>query len=154
LKTISKSHVEHCDLVENELISLTTELTLKLNENLFRPLFVKLATSLPTMKVESQKVTIYKLTNNLLDKLVSIFTPFYTHLLDTSVKLLQEFLQQRSVSKMLWGQVIDSLRKFMLFDSEDVITKEHCQAIIMPLINQISEILEESKFYHFPLPSI
>ncbi|KAJ2800935.1 snoRNA-binding rRNA-processing protein utp10, partial [Coemansia furcata] len=121
------------ELVEEAALDAFMRFVVKLNENLFKPLFLSFlewataaTTDLPLdgpqHAAETRLRVFYRALNVLFDKLKSILTPYYAHVLDTTVAVLNRFAVARAsielqeeaerkevqVPSALWHAVVES----------------------------------------------
>ena len=122
---------------ETKIIECLAELILKLNEMLFKPLFLKVIDwALSSIDVSGKqidasvstkrKLILYRFTNYLLAQLKSIFATYYVNMVDTSVQLVAD----ASCDTQLWREVVDSLSKFFMYDNDFQISGEKNDKII------------------------
>jgi hypothetical protein len=87
--------------VETHVVDAFVQLTMKLNENLFKPLFLKVVdwasishSELPTDDESQARMTLfYHLLDTLSSKLKSILIPYFGYVLDNSILCLNNFAE-------------------------------------------------------------
>ncbi|KAI7829194.1 NUC211 domain-containing protein [Kickxella alabastrina] len=154
-------------VVEDAALAAFMRFVVKLNENLFKPLFlsfVEWATVDPaTLPAPSAWLTaassddsalrmqsaaearlrvFYRTLNILFDKLKSIMAPYYASVMDTTVAQLERFGEADRVEKpgpsQLWCSILESLRNSALYDSAAGFwTDANFRKIYHPLANQL-----------------
>lgn len=166
-------------VVEQTTLDAFLRLIVKLNENLFKPLFlsfVEWATADPSMLSEPVVVAssnndgnqqpsnaeearlrvFYRTLNCLFDRLKSILTPYYAHVIDTtadqlsmlgvardSIELQEE--ADRSVKPVpgaLWRAVVDSVYQSALHDTAGFWNDDRIRKVCRPLAYQLGNTKE------------
>lgn len=130
------------DELEDATISVFLDLVMKLNETLFKPLFLKvvdwalmeLAEAKAEEGYEKRVIFFYKLVDSLLGRLKSIFTPYYNYVIDDVITRLQA-TEEPSV---LWNHIMSSLSKSFLYDNDNLWNASKFDKILDPVINQMS----------------
>ncbi|CDS10813.1 hypothetical protein LRAMOSA11299 [Lichtheimia ramosa] len=130
------------DELEDSTISVFLDLVMKLNETLFKPLFLKvvdwalmeLAEAKAEEGYEKRVIFFYKLVDSLLGRLKSIFTPYYNYVIDDVITRLQA-TEEPSV---LWNHIMSSLSKSFLYDNDNLWNASKFDKILDPVINQMS----------------
>ncbi|KAG1227713.1 hypothetical protein G6F68_019568 [Rhizopus microsporus] len=97
---------------------------MKLNETLFKPLFLKVVDwATNELAVDNAEVSedqhkrvlfFYKLTDALLEKLKSIFTPYFGYLIDDVIMRLESYKNEEQEIDSLWDYIMSALRKSFL----------------------------------------
>ncbi|KAI9138419.1 hypothetical protein BKA69DRAFT_774326 [Paraphysoderma sedebokerense] len=153
--------VEEIDEVEKSLLDAFVEMVFKLNENLFKPLFMKTvdwATVELTTREDTSSTDVtcrlsvfYRLVDSLLANLKSIFTPYYGFVLDNCVAVLNQFKSgerdPHGENSRLWEHIIGSLHKCLLYDSDGFLTAERFDQLAAPLVSQLSIVTGSSANY-------
>ncbi|KAG0237384.1 HEAT repeat-containing protein 1 [Mortierella sp. GBA43] len=102
-KAQDKEKISSVRAVEGAVVDAFMKLVMKLNETLFKPLFLKTldwaTTELQVAKASSQdkqdrQVFFYKLLNSLLDQLKSIITPYYGYVVDNVIDTLTGYAKR------------------------------------------------------------
>ncbi|KAJ3288341.1 HEAT repeat-containing protein 1 [Borealophlyctis nickersoniae] len=147
---------EDIEQVENSIISSFLQLVMKLNETLFKPLFLKTvdwATSellqkngLTRKDIDARQLFFYRLLDNLLGRLKSIIAPYYGYVLDTSIAQLNATKSSKKVGS-LWVYVVDSLHKCFLYDNDGLIRGEKYDKLVAPLVEQIDAVEAHGSSY-------
>ncbi|KAK9703316.1 snoRNA-binding rRNA-processing protein utp10 [Basidiobolus ranarum] len=156
----SKFTAEEVDQIESKIINSFLQLVMKLNETLFKPLFLKTldwaTTELPTQKKSDQSdsysrlVFFYKLLDTLLDKLKSIISPYYVYVLDHTIAKLEEYKDEdkAKATDSLWVYMVDSLHKCFLYDNDNFWSGEVFNKILQPLVDQMESTSGGVALYH------
>ncbi|KAJ3091113.1 HEAT repeat-containing protein 1 [Quaeritorhiza haematococci] len=162
-KTASEDEI---NTVEQGMIDSFLQFVMKLNETWFKPLFLK-TLDWATSEVLADKVGkagircrlhfFYKLLDNMLNRLKSIFVPFCGYILDNSIILLTEYASGEETPDDLWALVIGVLHKCFLYDNDGLINADRFHKIMKPLVNQIGmsdvhgdEYMDRMKKYVIP----
>ncbi|XP_075718875.1 HEAT repeat-containing protein 1 [Rhinoderma darwinii] len=157
-------HTE-CDLeevgnTEGHIINCFIIMVMKLSEATFRPLFFKLFDWSKTEASSNDRLlTFCRLADCIADKLKGLFTLFAGHL----VKPFAEILNQTNVIKtdeaffesddnndkscLLLEFVLNCLHKIFLYDTQHFVSKERAEALMMPLVDQIENLLGGDERY-------
>ncbi|KAJ2582150.1 snoRNA-binding rRNA-processing protein utp10, partial [Coemansia sp. RSA 1836] len=155
------------EIIEQATLDAFMRFVVKLNENLFKPLFLSFlewatADIVDTAKhladearlqsaAETRLRVFYRALNVLFDKLKSILTPYYAHALDTTVEVLNRFavarasieLQEEADRKVipapsaLWHAVVESIYQSALHDTTDFWKEDTFKRVFRPLANQL-----------------
>ncbi|GAA5816136.1 hypothetical protein MFLAVUS_009661 [Mucor flavus] len=133
--------------LEDAIISAFLDLVMKLNETLFKPLFLKvvdwatveLAVDGLTVSEDSLKRVLffYKLVDSLLEKLKSIFTPYFGYLIDDVISRLERYKEGEQAIDSLWNYIMSSLRKSFLYDSDNLWNATKFEKIVDPVVDQM-----------------
>ncbi|KAF9190434.1 HEAT repeat-containing protein 1 [Haplosporangium sp. Z 767] len=150
-------------VVEDAVINAFMQLVMKLNETLFKPLFLKsldwATTELQVAKasaedVQARSVFFYKLMNALLEQLKSIVTPYYGYVVDNVIEALTGYAnaikagssyedddndaenKKREMDE-LWPWMISSLQKCFLHDNDGLWNADRFEKLLHPLVNQL-----------------
>ncbi|KAJ3161658.1 HEAT repeat-containing protein 1 [Geranomyces michiganensis] len=152
----SKIDETELEAVENGIISAFLQLVMKLNETLFKPLFLKLvdwATSellikhgLTQQDVDARQLFFYRLVDSLLGRLKSIFAPYYAYVLDSSIAKLETYNATRRTDA-LWTNIMLSLHKCFLYDNDGMIDADKFDKLLQPLVGQIDSLDPRDKRY-------
>ncbi|KAJ2860009.1 snoRNA-binding rRNA-processing protein utp10 [Coemansia aciculifera] len=154
------------EVIEQATLDAFMRFVVKLNENLFKPLFLSflewatadvapLSGPADEARLQSAAETrlrvFYRALNVLFDKLKSILTPYYAHVLDTTVEVLNRFavarasieLQEEADRKVipapsaLWHAVVESIYQSALHDTTDFWKEDTFKRVFRPLANQL-----------------
>ncbi|KAG2204341.1 hypothetical protein INT47_009383 [Mucor saturninus] len=149
---IRRSHnddFEESDIneIEDSIISAFLDLVMKLNETLFKPLFLKvvdwatieLAVDGFAVSEDSLKRVLffYKLVDSLLEKLKSIFTPYFGYLIDDVIARLERYKEEQQPIDPLWNYIMSSLRKSFLYDNDNLWSAAKFEKIVDPVVDQM-----------------
>ncbi|KAI8823046.1 uncharacterized protein EV422DRAFT_585585 [Fimicolochytrium jonesii] len=151
--TVTEDDIE---TVENSIISAFLQLVMKLNETLFKPLFLKMvdwATSellvkhgLSEKDVNARQLFLYRLVDSLLGRLKSIFAPYYAYVLTNSITKLEAYKESKKTDA-LWINIVSSLHKCFLYDSDGFIDADKFETLLHPLVDQIDALDVNAKDY-------
>ncbi|XP_051867261.1 HEAT repeat-containing protein 1 isoform X2 [Pristis pectinata] len=146
--------------IEGHVINCLVGMIMKLSEVTFRPLFFKLfdwskSEGFPTDRL----ITFYRLANCIADKLKGLFTLFAGQL----VKPFAEILNQTNIVKtdesffdsdnstkkscLLLQFITDCMHKIFLFDTQKFVSKERADTLMMPLVDQLENMLGGEEEY-------
>lgn len=120
------------DMADNDLIriestasSVFLSLVLKINDQTFKPLLFRLidwaTIDLPDPKNETcsrRSIALFKVFDSLLGRLQTLAVSYFTHLVDHTVLILKEFVEGAQSDFELWVNVISTIEKTLLYDSE------------------------------------
>lgn len=125
--------------VELHCIKAFLALTVKLNENMFRPMFLKIVEwSQETQDEEKKELNrrpfFYHLMSSLSEKLKGIVVPYFGSILNDCVTQLNQ-----SSDFVLLRWILSSLQKCFLYDTEGFINKEKFDKLLHPLVNLITK---------------
>ncbi|NXA38189.1 HEAT1 protein, partial [Eudromia elegans] len=146
--------LEEVGKTEAYIIDCLISMVMKLSEASFRPLFFKLFDwSKTECTLKDRLLTFHRLADCIADKLKSLFTLFAGHL----VKPFAETLNQVNISKtdeaffdsenstekscLLLQFTMDCLHKLFLFDTQNFLSKERAETLMMPLVDQLENML-------------
>ncbi|KAI8974658.1 hypothetical protein BDB01DRAFT_853710 [Pilobolus umbonatus] len=122
--------------IEDAVISAFLDLVMKLNETLFKPLYLKIVDWATVENQENDRVLfLYKLTDRLLEKLKSIFSPYYGYLIDDVITRLNTYKDHEVDG--LWKYLMSSLHKSFLYDTDNLWTATKFEKIIDPVVDQL-----------------
>ncbi|KAM9316162.1 HEAT repeat-containing protein 1 [Gastrophryne carolinensis] len=150
----SKDDLEKVGNTEGHIIDCLIIMVMKLSEATFRPLFFKLFDWSKTEGGSKDRLlTFCRLADSIADKLKGLFTLFAGHL----VKPFAEILNQTNTMKtdkayfesdennekscLLLEYVLSCLHKIFLYDTQHFLSKERAEALMMPLVDQIENLL-------------
>ncbi|XP_010210246.1 PREDICTED: HEAT repeat-containing protein 1 [Tinamus guttatus] len=146
--------LEEVGKTEMYIIDCLISMVIKLSEASFRPLFFKLFDwSKTECTLKDRLLTFHRLADCIADKLKSLFTLFAGHL----VKPFAETLNQVNISKtdeaffdsengtekscLLLQFTMNCLHKLFLFDTQNFLSKERAETLMMPLVDQLENML-------------
>lgn len=134
---------EAIETLESDVIDVFLNLVMKLNETLFKPLFLKIV-DWATMELgenddgaKSRILFLYRLVDALLEKLKSIFAPYYGYLVEDVIERLQRYVSGDLEPDTLWNYILTSLRKAFLYDSDNLWNARNFEKVLDPVINQL-----------------
>ncbi|XP_015678298.1 HEAT repeat-containing protein 1 [Protobothrops mucrosquamatus] len=158
----SQDNIEKVGKIESRIITCLISMIMKLSEMSFRPLFFKLFDWAKTEGAsKDRQLTFYRLADCIAGELKGLFSLFAGHL----VKPFADNLNQINTSKtdadeayfesegdtekscLLLQYSLDCLYKIFLFDSYHFVSKERAETLMLPLVNQLENMLGgEEKF--------
>lgn len=150
----SEDDLEEVGKTESCIIDCLVAMVVKLSEVTFRPLFFKLFDWAKTEDAPKDRLlTFYHLADCIADKLKGLFTLFAGHL----VKPFADTLNQVNISKtdeaffdserdpekccLLLQFILSCLYKIFLFDTQNFMSRERAEALMMPLVDQLENRL-------------
>ncbi|GAA5827854.1 hypothetical protein JCM11251_007703 [Rhodosporidiobolus azoricus] len=150
---LRRTHADSLDLadvaaVEDNALGAFTQFILKLNEQIFRPLFLRtydwaVIDLTETDDVDAaeglvaRRTVLFKVVDRLLNQLRSIFVPYYSFMLDQTVELFEAFAKGEQQDKDLWSAVASALTKALEFDETGFWTPARLAKLSAPLAQQI-----------------
>nr|XP_033791447.1 HEAT repeat-containing protein 1 [Geotrypetes seraphini] len=155
----SEDNLEDVGKTEGHIIDCLITMIMKLSEVTFRPLFFRLFDWCKTEETSKDRLlTFYRLADQIADKLKGLFTLFAGHLVKpfaehlnqlNTMKTDKAFYESRNTEKscLLLQFIFDCLHKIFLYDSQRFLSKERAEALMMPLVDQLENMLgEDDKF--------
>ncbi|KAJ7342282.1 hypothetical protein JRQ81_010011 [Phrynocephalus forsythii] len=150
----SEDNLEDVGKIETHIIMCLISMVMRLSEISFRPLFFKLFDWAKTEGTSKDRLlTFCRLADCIAGQLKGLFTLFAGHL----VKPFADILNQINTSKtdeaffdsenntgkscLLLQFILDCLHKIFLFDSHHFVSKERAETLMMPLVNQLENML-------------
>ncbi|XP_033875164.3 HEAT repeat-containing protein 1 [Acipenser ruthenus] len=157
----SEDDLEKTNEIEGHVINCLLVMVLKLSEVTFRPLFFKLFDWCKTEDASKDRLlTFYRLSDCIADKLKGLFILFAGHL----VKPISDLLSQTNLIKtdealfdsenntekscLLLQYILDCLHKIFLYDTQRFVSKERAEALMMPLVDQLENMLGGEEKFH------
>ncbi|KAI5481102.1 U3 small nucleolar RNA-associated protein 10 [Pseudohyphozyma bogoriensis] len=143
LDSISLDDVE--DIEENALGAFV-QFILKLNEQTFRPLFLRTydwavidlaEESDAKITSPARRTVLYKLVDRLLVQLKSIFVPYYSFMLDQTIELFDAFAKGDLRDLNLWTAVSSALTKAIEYDESGFWTPVRLGKLSEVIANQL-----------------
>ncbi|KAI8846073.1 hypothetical protein BC829DRAFT_419419 [Chytridium lagenaria] len=126
--------------VETSAISAFLSFVLRLNESLFKPVFMNLRSWMEDRRIqqgaELRKLTFYRVVDALMTKLKSIFAPYFSGTVDPSLATLTEYTDKFVVDET-WKLVMTCLQKYFAFCPEFTFSPEKFQNLFAPICEQI-----------------
>ncbi|KAK9479276.1 hypothetical protein V1514DRAFT_328929 [Lipomyces japonicus] len=114
------------DDVENDVIEIGIQIVLKLNDKVFRPLFVKVAKWAADDAVENglqrrnRTFVLFKFSEKLFKSLKSIVTSYFTYLVEPAAEFLEKTVTKKeSLDTQLWSVILGSLVAGFSNDQEE-----------------------------------
>ncbi|KAL6058638.1 snoRNA-binding rRNA-processing protein utp10 [Balamuthia mandrillaris] len=154
-ENVEESEVES---VEETGVEAFLHLVMKLNENTFKPLFLKTydwATSLNEKASTARLILFYRLVNALTEKLKTIFVPYFGYLLDNSLSMLTTFQkddkgQSREGKEALPHNqltclILTALYKCFLYDTEGFVNADKFNQLVPALVSQFENLYESGE---------
>ncbi|KAM0786108.1 hypothetical protein ACM66B_006918 [Microbotryomycetes sp. NB124-2] len=138
--------LDDIDQVESNALGAFIQFILKLNEQTFRPLFLRtydwavidLAESEDAPEdVTARRIVLYKLVDRMLAQLKSIFVPYYSFMLEQTTELLSSFVQDMPEDATLWTCVVKSLTKALEYDDTGFWTAARLSKLAKPIADQV-----------------
>ncbi|GAA5842726.1 hypothetical protein JCM3766R1_005764 [Sporobolomyces carnicolor] len=143
--------------IEENALGAFVQFILKLNEQLFRPLFlrtydwavIELADEPEAQEgITARRVVLYKIVDRLLAQLRSIFVPYFSFMLDQTTELFDAFAKGDSSDSTLWSAVASALTKAFDHDENGFWSAQRLAKLSAPLAHQI-----EAPSGLFPVPA-
>ncbi|KAK4048437.1 snoRNA-binding rRNA-processing protein utp10 [Microbotryomycetes sp. JL201] len=141
--------LDDINLVESNALGAFIQFILKLNEQTFRPLFLRtydwavidLAEAEDAEDaITARRIVLYKLVDRMLAQLKSIFVPYYSFMLEQTTELLTSFAEDVPDDVTLWTCVIKSLTKALEYDDTGFWTAARLSKLSNPIANQVELI--------------
>ncbi|XP_053315982.1 HEAT repeat-containing protein 1 [Spea bombifrons] len=149
-----ENDLEQVGNTEGHILNCLIIMVMKLSEVTFRPLFFKLFDWAKTEGSSKDRVlTFCRLADCIADKLKGLFTLFAGNL----VKPFAEILNQINTSKtddayfdsdnnvekscLILEFVLSCLHKIFLYDTQHFVSKERAEALMMPLVDQLENLM-------------
>ncbi|CAM0135952.1 snoRNA-binding rRNA-processing protein utp10 [Umbelopsis sp. WA50703] len=134
--------------VEQHSIQAFINLVMKLNETLFKPIFLKTLdwatielagedSKTISPELESRTLFFYKLLDGLLEKLKSIFTPYFGYAIEHTIACLKSYTDGDRSPDTLWNYIMLAVRKSFLYDSDNLWNAEKFEKIFNPVLDQM-----------------
>ncbi|NXO05043.1 HEAT1 protein, partial [Rhinopomastus cyanomelas] len=150
----AQDDLEEVGKTEGFIIDCLISMVMKLSEASFRPLFFKLFDwSKTESTLKDRLLTFHRIADCIADNLKGLFTLFAGHL----VKPFAETLNQVNTSKtdeaffdsenstekscLLLQFTLDCLYKLFLFDTQNFLSKERAETLMMPLVDQLENMI-------------
>ncbi|GAA6009387.1 snoRNA-binding rRNA-processing protein UTP10 [Rhodotorula paludigena] len=144
--------LSHVDVVsvEDHALSAFVQFILKLNEQTFRPLFLRTydwavidlaesngAADADEAGLTARRTVLYKIVDRLLGQLRSIFVPYFSFMLDQTVELLEAAAKGEIEDNDLWAAVASALGKALEYDENGFWTPARLAKLSAPLAAQL-----------------
>uniref|UniRef100_A0A8D2JC84 HEAT repeat-containing protein 1 n=1 Tax=Varanus komodoensis TaxID=61221 RepID=A0A8D2JC84_VARKO len=149
----SQDDLEEVGKIETHIIMCLISMVMKLSEMSFRPLFFKLFDWAKTEGTsKDRQLTFCRLADCIAEQLKGLFTLFAGHLVKPFADTLNQvntsqtddaFFDYENTEKscLLLQSILDCLHKIFLFDSHHFVSKERAETLMMPLVNQLENIV-------------
>ncbi|KAM4770910.1 HEAT repeat-containing protein 1 [Rhinophrynus dorsalis] len=157
----SEGDLEKVGDIEGHIINCLIIMIMKLSEVTFRPLFFKLFDWSKTEGSSKDRLlTFCRLADCIADKLKGLFTLFAGHLVKPFAEILNRtnliktdeafFDSDNNIEKscMLLEFVLRCLHKIFLFDNQHFVSKERAEALMMPIVDQLENLLGGEERFH------
>ncbi|KAF2442860.1 hypothetical protein P171DRAFT_363006 [Karstenula rhodostoma CBS 690.94] len=124
---------EEVEQLEDILVETVIAMTLKLNDQTFRPFFAQLVD-----QAASSSITFYKFAAAFFDKFKGIATQYSSYIIDHASKLLTSLVQDEEASELRTA-VLSALQKTFEHDQEGFWqAPDHFGAVMEPLLSQLT----------------
>uniref|UniRef100_A0A670I683 HEAT repeat-containing protein 1 n=1 Tax=Podarcis muralis TaxID=64176 RepID=A0A670I683_PODMU len=150
----SQDDLENIGKTEAHIIKCLISMVMKLSEMSFRPFFFKLFDWAKTEGASRERqLTFCRLADCIAEQLKGLFTLFAGHLVKPFADTLNQintsqteeafFDSENNTEKscLLLQFILDCLHKIFLFDSHHFVSKERAETLMMPLVNQLENML-------------
>ncbi|NWX89570.1 HEAT1 protein, partial [Nothoprocta pentlandii] len=150
----AQGDLEEVGKTEACVIDCLLSMVMKLSEASFRPLFFKLFDWSKTECARKDRLlTFHRLAACIADRLKSLFTLFAGHLVKPFAETLNQlnssktdeafFDSENSTEKscLLLQFTMDCLHKLFLFDTQNFLSRERTETLMMPLVDQLENML-------------
>ncbi|KAJ3122248.1 HEAT repeat-containing protein 1 [Nowakowskiella sp. JEL0407] len=137
--------------VRENAVTAFLEFSMKLNETVFRPLFLRLlawSSEIDVVDAKARKTLFYQVIDILLGKLKAIFTPYFGYLVDGIITHLKKYADE-SVSVQddeLWQYLISSSYKFFLHGNLSSIGTDNSANLAKAIMMQMDVGSEEEGY--------
>ncbi|GAA5933796.1 hypothetical protein JCM3775_000286 [Rhodotorula graminis] len=166
LRRVHAAELDDDDVVaiEDNALGAFVQFILKLNEQLFRPLFLRTydwavidlaeagdaqSTSIADPGLVARRTVLYKVVDRLLGQLRSIFVPYFSFMLDQTVELLDAAAKGDVRDPDLWQAVASALAKSFEYDESGFWSAQRLAKLSGPLARQL-----EAPSSLFPVASL
>ncbi|KAI9492397.1 hypothetical protein BDB00DRAFT_883490 [Zychaea mexicana] len=131
--------------LESAMINVFLDLVMKLNETLFKPLYLKIV-DWATVELAEEKreesekrvLFFYKLLDSLFDRLKSIVTPYFGYVVDDVINRLQQYTSgEAGAPGALWNYIMLSLRKSFQYDNDNLWNASKFDKVLDPVVEQM-----------------
>ncbi|SCV73190.1 BQ2448_7115 [Microbotryum intermedium] len=136
--------VEDLDRIEDSGLGAFVQFILKLNEQTFRPLFLRTYDWAAIDLAEQgeavltpRRIVLYKLMDRLLTQLRSIVVPYFSFMLDQTTELLAAFARGANQDVALWSAVTSALTKSIDFHDGNFWTPLRLGKLSTPIADQV-----------------
>ncbi|ORX59122.1 ARM repeat-containing protein [Piromyces finnis] len=147
-ETVKDMQEEELNTVEDVVISTFMKLVMRMNESMFKPVYVKIlewSTSeflqkqgLSIEVLEGRCLILYKIIVKMFENLKSLFVHYFGNLMDFTIERLEIFSQSENEDfESSWKYVILTLSKLFLYDNEGFMNVEKFDRLCKPLVSQM-----------------
>ncbi|EGF99404.1 uncharacterized protein MELLADRAFT_68623 [Melampsora larici-populina 98AG31] len=135
--------------IETTASSVFMTLVLKLNDATLKPLLMRLidwaAMNDPDDNTDSgiqsagitKSIPMYRVFATFLDRLQALGVPYYSHLLDHTITLLNGFAEKKFICEELWFQLARTLENALQHDQDGFWTMTRLSKVTRPMIKQL-----------------
>jgi len=130
--------------IESIASSAFLSLVLKINDETLKPLLFRLidwaTIDLPSDQHQqgvARSIVLYKVFDALLGHLQTLAVPYFTHLINHTVTMLNGFVEGKQSSFELWMSITSTLEQTMIHDTEGFWNASALTKITMPVTSQI-----------------
>lgn len=147
------------EIAERHIIDSFVRLVLKLNESMFKPLFLTMVDWATAAENESAQedgdsetdtgargYIFYKMVDELLGRLKSIFAPYYAYVLDHALQLLADYKEDGTWSPT-WNYVMASFTKALRYDNDGLLSDDKLQSLVPVVVDQLSFAYDDAEEY-------
>jgi len=147
-ETVKDMDEDDLDTVEEVMIDTFMKLVMRMNETMFKPVYVKIlewSTSeflekqgLSLDVIEGRCLILYKIVVKMFDNLKSLFVHYFGNLMDFTIERLEIFSQTENEDfDGTWKYVMLALSRLFLYDNEGFMNVEKFDRLYKPLVNQM-----------------
>jgi len=157
-ETVKDMDEDDLETVEEVMIDTFMKLVMKMNESMFKPVYVKIlewSTSeflekqgLSLEVIEGRCLILYKIVVKMFDNLKSLFVHYFGNLMDFTIERLEIFSQTENEDfEGAWKYVILALSRLFLYDNEGFMNVEKFDRLYKPLVSQMLIKTEDIEGY-------
>eukprot|EP00833_Pecoramyces_ruminatium_P000810 jgi/Orpsp1_1/1174842/evm.model.c7180000051637.1 len=157
-ETVKDMEEDDLEVVEETMIDTFMKLVMRMNESMFKPVYVKIlewSTSeflekqgLSMEVIEGRSLILYKIIVKMFDNLKSLFVHYFGNLMDFTIERLEMFSQTEDEDfDSTWKYVILALTRCFLYDNEGFMNIEKFDRLYKPLVNQMLIKTEDIEGY-------
>lgn len=131
-------------LVHSQAINVFLDLTEKLSENAFKPLFSRIYDwSFIDDASEQRQVMFFKLLAGLISRFKAIIIPYMNTAAQVTLELLATFAASSTWNKTLWTAIQEALRVSLELDEDAFWTNDNYNRFIPPMVAQIEALARQ-----------
>ena len=157
-ETVKDMDEDDLEVVEETMIDTFMKLVMRMNESMFKPVYVKIlewSTSeflekqgLSMEVIEGRSLILYKIVVKMFDNLKSLFVHYFGNLMDFTIERLEMFAQTEEEDfESTWKYVILALSRCFLYDNEGFMNIEKFDRLYKPLVSQMLIKTEDVEGY-------